>query len=213
MRSLPLLSGIAVFAALLTSCGGGDGVPDNPAPTPIATTSIAMDGYWMCDFSSVTETNTVDTYEFEPGDVIQIFQGQLFGDNAGDPWLRADIEQSLGFPLDWYYNAASGSMLDYQGGWDRLADGAGTYSDYVNYGLRLAATGPDQLSGYESRQAQETATAPRTQWTAALSFVRVLSLPVENATGEPGRGDESDERHKPKLLSAKAGQARRPSRR
>ena len=173
---------------LMVSCGGGGGGggPANPAQAPTATTSTSMTGYWRCAESTLITTNTVNTFEFVPNDVIEIWQNQIIGMPViSQSWLRPDIEVELGFLLGWYYNSGNGSVLDYHMGWDRLAQGAGQFVDYENYGLRLAAIGPDQLIGYEAAVVQESPQVSREEWTAAVRF--------ERTTPPPQSGDSQEE--------------------
>ena len=189
VHRLRLLFCVAACSALLVACGsgGGEAANANPAPTPAATTSIAMDGVWQCDYSTIVSTNTGDTQEFRLGDIIEIAQGQIVGQpQLGLAWVLPDAQPLLGFAWGWYYNAVNGSRFDCHLGWDRLVEGAGEQVDYWNYGLRLAATGPDQIAGYESSQSQQTALAAPTQWTAALSFVRLDVPPYPSLLAPEG---------------------------
>lgn len=185
MRYISSLFFAATAALLLIGCkgGGGGGGPGNPAETPNASTSISMDGYWQCVESVLGMTNTVFTGEFDPGEVIEIRQNQIIGMPViGESWLRADMELLFGFPLGWYHNAGTGQMMDFHVGWDRLSQGGGAFVDYANYGLRLAATGPNELTGFESAEEQETSQVSRTKWTAAVRFQRINSLPAQLAS-------------------------------
>ena len=154
-----------------------------------------MDGYWQCVESVLGSTNTVFTGEFDVGEVIEIRQGQLIGlASAGESWLRADLELMLGFLVNWYSNRADGRTVDYHVGWDRLSTGAGAFIDYVNYGLRLAANGPNELIGFESAIEQENSQVSRTQWTAGVRFNRMSSFPAYLGTATEQAGPKASSR-------------------
>lgn len=177
----PHRSTALLFTTLLMvpACGGGGGGPSNPAETPTASTSTVMDGIWVCTESSLVEATTVYTHEFVPGEAIEVWQGQLIGrPDVPESWLRADIEYEFGHALGWYTNEVTNQTVRFHAGYDRL--GAATPPrDYYNYGLQLAATGADELTGFEAAESQETAEQERAGWSATVRFVRVSSSPSQ----------------------------------
>jgi len=196
MQSLCVLRLLAQLSLLVTAsaCGGGGGgsrPPANPAPRPTATGVADLDGYWVCVSNELVSTNTVDVTPTEPGEVVLILNGELVGNVTYQQSLyRADLELELGFPLGWYTNTSSGPYLDFQVGYDRLRQGAGEFYDYVNYGVRLAAAGPDTLVGFESSIDQLDAQSPRTQWTYTFQLERTTeprtaAKAYESRMGEP----------------------------
>jgi hypothetical protein len=177
----------------VASCGGGGGGggPANPASRPTATTTTNLDGYWVCVSSELVATNTAFPEPIEPGEVFLITNGQLIGSaTTGQSGLRVDLEAEFGFALGWYSNSSSGGNLDYHVGYDRLREGAGEFYDYINYGLRLAATGADTLIAVESEVAQLESGASAEQWTFGLVFERTTepraaAEAYETRMGEP----------------------------
>ena len=188
MNARSIVLSLSIFAA---SCGGGGGgAPANPAETPVATTSVDLDGFWQCTESTLVGSDTVDVHPFEVGEVIQVFDGRLIGDVTNQQsYLRADIEFELGFLLGWYANSSDGRALDFGSGYDMIGrpEVPSWAFDYLNYGLRLAAVGPDELVGFESAIEQWDSQTSRTQWTYALRFVRVATSPavLEEEASEP----------------------------
>lgn len=185
---------LPVLLSALISCGGGGGgggAPANPAIRPTATASADMDGYWVCTVSELISSNTAYTAQIEVGEVVRIEAGQLMSNVTYDmSYMKVDIEVELGFPLGWYFNGLNGDNLDFHVGWDRLAQGAGMWYDFVNRGIRFAAIGPNTLAAYESGEERMTAQDPLEQWSYMLQFERTSSPSAaasafELAMGEP----------------------------
>ena len=172
---LPLVA--FALATALISCSGhsGSNTPQdpNPAPAPGAALGVAIDmnGIWAVTGTTITSSDALSPTPVAVGQLVLIQGGKAvaIGTAAAAASLqRSDIETSIGFPLDWYANATSPATGDFGYGWDRLrvAGGGGQFSDYVQYGFRVAAVSSDQLVGYEAEVRQDFLGAARTEWVA-----------------------------------------------
>lgn len=136
-----------------------------------------MDGVWLVIATTVTGGTAANPTPIPVGQIVVIQNGVAVAvgtQTQARSLARGDIETTLGFTLDWYSNAAGGSLGDFGYGWDRLrvAGGGGAFWDYGQYGFRVAPVDNDLLVGYEAEIRQDFLGEPRTDWTASHLLTR-----------------------------------------
>lgn len=170
---------------LLVACSSSKG-PSVPASVPPGTgrIEIQMTGVW--EIRNVTVVDASSTSVAPPLANTQIvFENGAIRSIGGFVVSRPDLEAFLGFPLDFYTNAANGRTVLYGLGYNRLAIGGAREVA----GLAGGSVDADTISVESFSSLQLDPASDESFVRARYSLVRVASSPVTLAAEDAATVD------------------------